>query len=141
MNEFLKSNLKLTTLVALAALIALLLIVLSGCTDRNSLRIQNYTKSDIVVVRASLDGKVISNKESIVPPTPKDRYSFVPIYTSFRAFNPRVLEIEIKEQAEAINASCDLDNVIQHGGCLFQVSYNGTNQLKCVCDSYADFND
>lgn len=125
----------------LKALIALLLIVLSGCTDKNSLKISNHTKSDIVVVSARVDAKIISNRELVIPPTLKNRYSFVPIYTTFRASNPRVLEIEFKGPAGAISASCDLGNIIQHGGCLFLVSYNGTNQLKCVCDPYADFND
>lgn len=119
----------------------LLLIILSGCTDRNSLRIHNYTKSDITVVSARLDGKIISNRELIVPPTPKDRYSFIAIYTSFRAANPRVLEIEINYPAGATSASCDLGNIIKHGGCLIGAVYIGTNQLKCSCNPYADFKD
>jgi hypothetical protein len=136
-----KENAPINRVVQFSIIIALFLIIFSGCKDKNSLKIYNYTKSNIVVISARVDGKIISNRELVVHPTPKDRYSFVPIYSSFQMFNPRVLEIELKDLAGVMNASCELGNIKQQGGCLFLASYNGTNQLKCICDSYADFND
>jgi len=134
-----REKMKLTTLALGSVPAFLLLIALSGCTDRNSLKIRNCTKSGITVVSAKLDGKIISKKEIIVSPTPKNHYFFVPIYTSFRAVNPRYLELEIKYPTGIISTSCNLGEISQDGGCLFLVSYNGTNKLKCDCDPYADF--
>jgi len=124
------------TFIATNTLIVLLLIVLSGCTEKNNLMIFNTTETSIVVVNAKVNGKIIANKELLVRPRPK-RYSPVTTYAHFRAANSSVLEIEIKGQEGVINARCTLN--ITPGGCLFSATYVGTNQLKCNCDSYADF--
>lgn len=104
----------------------------------NGLKIKNTTTTEIIVNKATVDNTIISTeKMSILPETLRKQFE---VYATFKHSSPKIIEISIEDLAKTQkNLKCDL-NTQSSNGCLY-TAYVTNAGLKCVCDSYDDFND
>lgn len=123
-----------------AAIFLPVLLLLSGCRfeTEHSLRFWDRTeeKEGIIINKFMVDGKEEPGIRDYKPRKKPKKYDPIQDYLSFSAKKHIIhIQTEILYKGKTVYPQCTIDT--EKDVCLILISFNGTENLDCVCDGFS----
>ncbi len=112
--------------------IGILYSILFTDDNKDALLIINVTKSNALVERVSIGDEKINKTEFDLLANSYHTNKILKI----RKFGVGNLSVQIKHDGNVMLAKCQLLKPSVGEQCLYKASFNGSENLKCICDSF-----